>query len=149
VEIIKNKIKILTEYPIPIVHYHRDLNPGRPNIFIDFNFNYLSDFPQQFIILNNSKICQITPKYLYNYIWNLNSIYINHPNKKADEFWWNLEPEKVNNTKKCYPFVLRIVRRKKIINIYINVRNVYGTIFVLDVFYFQMKKNILKLNRIV
>ena len=112
-EIKKNKIKIITEYPIPIVHYHRDLNPGRSNIFIDFNFNYLSDFPQQFIILNNSIICQLTPKFLYNYIWNLNSIYINHPNKKTDEFWWNLNPETVNNTKKCYPFVLRIVRRKK------------------------------------
>ena len=109
----KNKLKIITEYPIPIVHYHRDLNPGRSNIFMDFNFNYLNDFPQQFIILNNSNICQITPKYLYNYIWNLNSTYINHPNKKIDEFWWNLEPETINNTKKCYPFVLRIVRRKK------------------------------------
>lgn len=38
---------------------------------------------------------------------------MNHPNKKAEEFWWNLDSESVNKVKKCYPFVLRIVRRKK------------------------------------
>ena len=104
---------IVIEYPIPIVHYHRELRQGNANIFLDFYHDILDYFPQQFIVFNNSKYNKITPKYLYNYIWNSNSLYLHHPNKKTDEFWWNLNPKSQNNTKKCYPFVLRIVKRKK------------------------------------
>ena len=106
-----NKI-ILIEYLIPIVHYHRNLNQGNENLFVDFYHSHIKEFPLQFIVFNNTKINQITPKYLYNYIWDLNSLYMNHPNKKTEDFWWNSEPNINNNIKKCYPFVLRIVRRK-------------------------------------
>ena len=37
---------------------------------------------------------------------------MNHPNKKIDDFWWNVKPDLEEGTKKCYPFVLRLVRRK-------------------------------------
>ena len=108
-----DKLKLIIEYPIPIVHYHRNLNKGSSNIFMDFNYENLNTFPQQFIIINNGNINKITTKYLYNYVWNLNSIYMNHPNMKTEDFWWNLPPDLENNIKKCYPFVLRIVKRKK------------------------------------
>ena len=108
-----NKNKILTEYFIPIVHYRRDLRQGRGNLFLDFYHSSLGEFPQQFIVFNNSNYYQITPKYLYDYIWDYNSLYMNHPNKKNDKFWWNLDPNSNNHSKKCYPFILRIVRKKK------------------------------------
>ena len=108
-----SKIKIITEYLIPIVHFKRDLNPGRGNIFLDFYYTYLRDFPQQFLVFNNSDYYQITPKYLYNYIWDYNSLYMNHPNKKKDKFWWNLDPNSKNTSRKCYPFVIRIVKKSK------------------------------------
>ena len=105
---------IKIEYPIPIVHYHRDTKQGNANIFLDFYHTNLADIPQQFIVFNNGKINQITAKSLYNYVWNLNSLYMNHPNKKIDDFWWNLETDTNPEiyVKKCYPFVLRLVRRK-------------------------------------
>ena len=108
----KNKFKIVTEYIIPIVHFHRDLNPGRANLFLDFYYSSMRDFPKQFLVFNNSNNFQITPKYLYNYIWDYNSLYMNHPNKTTDKFWWNLEPDSKNYSRKCYPFVIRIVKKK-------------------------------------
>jgi hypothetical protein len=41
---------------------------------------------------------------------------MNHPNKKKDKFWWNLDPNSNKYSKKCYPFVIRIVRKKKNFN---------------------------------
>ena len=91
----------------------------------------IKEFPEQFIILNNS--FNLTAKQLYNYIWNLNVLYMNHPNIDTSNFWWNQDYEnleynenkeniiKDNNTKdetnskgktiikKCYPFVLRFL----------------------------------------
>ena len=107
-----NKFKIFKEYLIPIVHYRRDLNPGRSSIFLDFYYSGLKGFPKQFLVFNNSNYYQITPKYLYNYIWDYNSLYMNHPNKKKDKFWWNLDPNSTTYSKKCYPFVIRIVKKK-------------------------------------
>ena len=108
----KYKFKIITEYIIPIVHFHRDLNQGRANLFLDFYYSAMRDFPKQFLVFNNSNYYQITPKYLYNYIWDYNSLYMNHPNKKTDKFWWNLDPDSKFYSRKCYPFVLRIVKKK-------------------------------------
>ena len=58
----------------------------------------------------------MTAKQLYEYIWNLNILYMNHPNIDTNNFWWNKEngylinaennKDKIN-IKKCYPFVLR------------------------------------------
>ena len=107
-----NKYKFVTEYLIPIVHYRRDLNPGRASIFLDFYYSSLKYFPQQFLVFNNSNFNKITPKYLYNYIWDYNSLYMNHPNKKKDKFWWNLDPNSTIYSRKCYPFVIRIVKKK-------------------------------------
>ena len=112
---IKNtkKIKKITEYIIPIVHFRRDLNTGLANIFLDFYYSTLKEFPQQFLVFNNSDYYKITPKYLYNYIWDYNSLYMNHPNKKKDKFWWNLDPNSKSNLRKCYPFLIRIVKQSK------------------------------------
>ena len=108
----KNTKKI-TEYIIPIVHFKRDLSKGLANIFLDFYYSSVKDFPQQFLVFNNSNYYQITPKYLYNYIWDYNSLYMNHPNKKKDKFWWNLDPNSKYNFRKCYPFLIRIVKQSK------------------------------------
>ena len=109
-----NKQKIKTEYIIPIVHYRREINPGRSTIFVDFYYSKLRNFPQQFFVFNNSNYSQITPKYLYNYIWDYNSLYMNHPNKKTDKFWFNVDPKTNSNIKMCYPFVIRIVKKNKL-----------------------------------
>ena len=108
------KIKINTEYIIPIVHFKREINPGRSTIFVDFYYSKLKNFPQQFFVFNNSNYNQITPKYLYNYIWDYNSLYMNHPNKKTDKFWFNVDSNESSQVKKCYPFVIRIVKRNKL-----------------------------------
>ena len=31
-----NKLKINSEYVIPIVHFRREINPGRSTLFVDF-----------------------------------------------------------------------------------------------------------------
>ena len=111
------KIKILTEFFIPIIHFRRDLSPGRSSIFLDFYHSHIKYFPQQFLVFNNSNYYKITPKQLYNYIWDYNSLYMNHPNKKMDKFWWNLDPNSNTESKKCYPFVIRIVRKKSMFNL--------------------------------
>ena len=107
------KYKLFTEYLIPIVHYRRDTNPGRSSIFLDFYYSSLRCFPQQFLVFNSSIYYQISPKFLYQYIWDYNSLYMNHPNKKQDKFWWNIDPNLNKYSKKCYPFVIRIVKKKK------------------------------------
>ena len=113
-EILENSNNIMvSEYLIPIVHYRRDPSEGRASIFLNFYYSSLKYFPQQFIIFNNSSnYNKITPKYLYQYIWDYNSLYMNHPNKKQDKFWWNIDPNSKKYSKKCYPFVIRIVRKK-------------------------------------
>ena len=108
-----HKTKLFSEYIIPIVHYKRNTNPGRSSLFVDFYHSSLKEFPQQFLIFNNSHYKQITPKYLYNYIWDYNSLYMNHPNKKTNKFWFNIDFNSKSYTKKCYPFVIRIVKKNK------------------------------------
>ena len=104
--------KLISEFVIPIVHYKRDLSPGRASIFLDFYYSSVKVFPQQFLVFNSSIYNQITPKYLYQYIWDYNTLYMNHPNKKQDRFWWNIEPNSNKYSRKCYPFVIRIVKKK-------------------------------------
>ena len=108
-----HKTKFYSEYLIPIVHYKRNTSPGRSSLFVDFYHSHIKDFPQQFLIFNNSNYQQITPKYLYNYIWDYNSLYMNHPNKKTNKFWYNIDFNSKSYTKKCYPFVIRIVKKNK------------------------------------
>ena len=108
-----HKTKFFSEYLIPIVHYKRNTSPGRSFLFVDFYHSSIKDFPQQFLIFNNSNHQQITPKYLYNYIWDYNSLYMNHPNKKTNKFWFNIDFNSKSYTKKCFPFVIRIVKKNK------------------------------------
>ena len=108
-----HKTKFFSEYLIPIVHYKRNTNQGRSSLFVDFYHSCIKDFPQQFLIFNNSNYQQITPKYLYNYIWDYNSLYMNHPNKKTNKFWYNVDINSKSYTKKCYPFIIRIVKKNK------------------------------------
>ena len=107
--------KISTEFAIPILHYWR-ANKKSTFLFRDFYHIAIKEFPVQYIILSNTY--NINAKQLYEYIWNLNIIYMNHPNMNTKEFWWNnltnensKEDDKNNkdniNIKKCYPFVLR------------------------------------------
>ena len=111
--------KIITEFPIPIFHYWR-CNKKSTYLFRDFYHIKIREFPVQYIILNNS--FNISAKQLYEYIWNLNILYFNHPNIDTNNFWWNKENSKDKkkneeeeennisentNIKKCYPFVLR------------------------------------------
>ena len=83
--------KIRTEFSIPIYHYYIS-NKDSVYLFRDFFHIKIKQFPIQFIILNNSY--NITGKQLYEYIWYLNTIYMNHPNKNTEKFWWN---ENINN----------------------------------------------------
>jgi hypothetical protein len=115
-EIINSEIKsIRSEFAIPIFHYYRNSKQSQ-YLFRDFVHEKISQFPVQYIILNNSY--DISPKQLYDYVWNLNTLYMNHPNIETNKFWWNITeskeetPEKKNtkeniHIKKCYPFVLR------------------------------------------
>ena len=113
------KTCIKSEFAIPIFHYYRSTKQSQ-YLFRDFVHEKISQFPVQYIILNN--YYNITPKQLYDYIWNLNTLYMNHPNLETNKFWWNLIESKLetpestsinkNNkenihAKKCYPFVLR------------------------------------------
>ena len=109
----KSSSNIYSEFIIQIVHYHRDLSEGLSSIFLNFYHSKMKGFPTQYLILNNSPYSKITSRYLYNYIWDFNSLYMNHPNKKTDKFWFNLDPKSSQNSKKCYPFIIRIVKRKE------------------------------------
>ena len=107
----KSSSNIISEFIIPIVHYHRNLSEGAASIFLDFYHSKMKNFPTQFLVLNNSTSSKITSNYLYNYIWDFNSLYMNHPNKKIDKFWFNLDQKSSQKSKKCYPFIIRIVKR--------------------------------------
>ena len=72
----------------------------------------MREFPTQFLILNNSPSSKISSRELYNYIWDYNTLFMIHPNKKTDNFWFNIGKDNLNY-KKCYPFVIRIVKQNK------------------------------------
>ena len=107
-----NKNEIISESLVPIVHYKRDLSDVSPTVFLDFYHQMMNYFPMQLLMLNNSNN-KLSGKDLYNYIWDYNSLYMNHPNKKTDDFWFNIEPNTKEQYKKCYPFVIRIVKPNK------------------------------------
>ena len=99
------------EFVIPIYHY-TIIKAKSPYLFRNFVHQKLTNFPKQHIILNN--INNFSAKNLYDYIWNLNRLYLDHPNLDTSEFWWNkITYNKDNikdnqiNKKLCYPFVLR------------------------------------------
>ena len=107
---VNNKTPIIYEYIIPIVHFKRNLAEGSSTIFQDFDYQQIKEFPLQLLILNNSTSSKLSSISLYNYIWDYNSLYMNHPNKNINEFWFNIKPESDKSYKKCYPFVIRIVK---------------------------------------
>ena len=99
--------RIMVEFLIPIFHYWRS-NKKSNYLFRNCYHIKIKEFPQQYIILNNA--FNISAKQLYEYIWNLNIIYMNHPNIDTSTFWWNQDKDKLEkekNIKRCYPFVLR------------------------------------------
>ena len=108
--------QIICEFAIPIFHYYRS-NKKSTYLFRDFYHIKINEFPVQYVILNN--IYDMTAKQLYEYIWNLNILFMNHPNIDTNNFWWNKENENLQNEhneenikenvnkKNCYPFVLR------------------------------------------
>ena len=104
------KDTIIYEYIIPIVHFKRKLAEGSSTIFQDFDYQNMKEFPLQLLILNNSTSSKLSSISLYNYIWDYNSLYMNHPNKDINEFWFNIKPDSNQSYKKCYPFVIRIVK---------------------------------------
>ena len=106
----KKNNEIIYEFIIPIVHYRPDITGNWQTIFQQFSYYKMSDFPMQLLILNNSSSNKLSSKELYNYIWDYNSLYMTHPNKKTDKFWFNIEKSS-ENYKKCYPFVIRIVKK--------------------------------------
>ena len=95
------------EYALPIYHYKT--SQKKPNyLFRKVSQVKLRDFPVQYIILNDSY--NLSARNLYNYIWNLNKAYMNHPNLDSSQFWWNKITQEENisfDGKLCYPFVLR------------------------------------------
>ena len=96
-EVIKKitiKRKIKTEFAIPIYHYYRS-SKDSVYLFRDAFHTKFIQFPIQYVILNNSY--NIKAKQLYEYIWNLNTLYMNHPNKNPDNFWWNVSNNESNN----------------------------------------------------
>ena len=105
-DLINNSTKREMEFSIPIFNYYRS-NQQSKFLFRDIFHEKMWDFPVQFIILNNTY--NITPKQLYEYVWNLNVLYMNHPKLEKNTFWWNYNDEEIekNKIKKCYPFVLR------------------------------------------
>ena len=103
---------ITYEYQIPIVHYRRDKGDHWQFIFQEFTYSEMREFPTQFLILNNSPSSKISSRELYNYIWDYNTLFMIHPNKKTDNFWFNIGKDNLNY-KKCYPFVIRIVKQNK------------------------------------
>ena len=108
---LKNK-QIISEIIIPIVHYKRDLEDRWQTIFQQFYFSKINELPLQLLILNNNNSSKISSKELYNYIYDYNSLYMTHPNKPRDKFWFNKDKNDVNY-KKCYPFIVRIVKQNK------------------------------------
>ena len=88
---LKNR-KFRIEFAIPLFHYYRSIKDS-VYLFRDFYHTKITQFPIQYIILNNSY--NISAKQLYEYVWNLNTVYMNHPNRTTDNFWWNND----NNSK--------------------------------------------------
>jgi len=108
---LKNKkFDLISEIIIPIVHYKRDLDDRWQTIFQQFYFSKITGLPLQLLILNNDTSSKLSSKYLYNYIWNYNSLYMTHPNKNTDKFWFNMDKD-AKDYKKCYPFIIRIVKQ--------------------------------------
>ena len=95
---ITKKRKIKSEFAIPIYHYFRSKKDSI-YLFRDAFHTKINQFPIQYVILNNSY--NITAKQLYEYIWYLNAIYMNHPNKSTEKFWWkdnnNINNNNINN----------------------------------------------------
>ena len=102
-DLINNQIKTKMEFSIPIFNYYRT-NKQSKYLFRDILHEKIGDFPIQYIMLNNTY--NITPKQLYEYIWNLNVLYMNHPKLEKTKCWWNYKDDE-KEIKKCYPFVLR------------------------------------------
>ena len=114
----KESRKIICEFAIPIVHYWRSIKKSS-YLFRNFYHVKIEEFPIQYVILNNNY--DLTARQLYEYVWNLNTIYMNHPNIDTSNFWWNQENKNIDNEgilqekkynkntniKNCYPFVLR------------------------------------------
>ena len=115
----KKTRKVICEFAIPIFHYWR-ANRKSTFLFREYYHIKISEFPIQYVILNNNY--DMTARQLYEYIWNLNIVYMNHPKIKTNNFWWNIKKETLNNEeidngenkknkniniKSCYPFVLR------------------------------------------
>ena len=95
------------EFTVPIFHYKISSKKSR-YLFRNFYHVKINDFPVQYVILNNNY--NLTAKNLYDYIWGLNKLYMNHPNISTKEFWWNKINKNDNKSfegKLCYPFVLR------------------------------------------
>ena len=116
-EKINTKNNIIYEFIIPIVHFRADHSDTPSTVFLDFNYKKVNYFPLQLLILNNNNSNKLSSLDLYNYIWNYNLLYMNHPLKKTDKFWFNIKKEqylKEKNYKICYPFVIRIVKQNKI-----------------------------------
>ena len=106
----KKSRKIICEFAIPLFHYYRSSN-NSTYLFRDFVHTKIKEFPVQYVILNND--FSLSARQLYEYVWNLNIVYMNHPNINTSSFWWNQENkniqnrEKIKDIKNCYPFVLR------------------------------------------
>ena len=113
------------EFVLPMFHY-KVTSKKSDYLFRDFLHEKIRDFPVQYIILNNMH--NLSAKNLYDLIWNMNKLYMNHPNIDTSDFWWNKinsnqnnnenntkdkdNKDKNNNSKEkkikyCYPFVLR------------------------------------------
>ena len=112
---IEKNSKCKFEFVLPIYHY-KVSSKNSKYFFRDFYHVKINDFPVQYIILNNND--GFTAKNLYDYIWNLNKLYMNHPNLDTKEFWWNKINKKQAEKgkfkiKSCYPFVLRYIEIKK------------------------------------
>ena len=82
----KSDVTYEYEFAIPMFHY-RVTSKKSEYLFRNFVHEKIKDFPVQYVILNNSG--NFSAKELYDYIWNLNKIYMNHPNLDTKDFWWN------------------------------------------------------------
>ena len=95
------------EFTVPIFHYKISSKKSR-YLFRNFYHVKIDDFPVQYVVLNNQY--NLSAKNLYDYIWGLNKLYMNHPNISTKDFWWNKINKNDNKSfegKLCYPFVLR------------------------------------------
>ena len=93
------------EMVVPIAHYHADESD-----YYFFNKIHLAKvnmFPRQFLIVNNSKH-SFTAKDIYQYVYDINSVYLKVPNENLINSWWNNK----DSIRKCYPFVIRITEKK-------------------------------------